>query len=75
MYEVLLKQACVLLALLIALPMGGQAVRENMYTLPEIKEQAQSGWHRSYEAHGYTHHRAGGEAGVGAEDIFSPSRE
>ncbi len=54
MYEVLLKQACVLLALLIALPMGGQAVRENMYTLPEIKEQAQSGWHRSYEAHGRT---------------------
>ena len=37
MYEVLLKQACVLLALLIALPMGGQAVRENMYTLPEIQ--------------------------------------
>lgn len=46
------RQLCILLIVTMLLPLYVSA--QDYYTLPEIYQQAQPGWHKTYEAHGRT---------------------
>lgn len=46
------RRLCVPLLLILLLPLAGQA--KSYHTLPEIRRQAEVGWHQTYQAHGRT---------------------